>query len=283
MDHATIALSARDVDKHFGKLAALRGVTLGLPVGSFTALVGPNGAGKSTLMKAWVGFERPSSGSVAVDGVDPWRDRRGALARIAYVPQSPSLYRDLSVLDHVDMAVACRPGFDRAVAVRRLDDLGIPRQAVARRLSGGQAAQVGLSLALGTRAPVLVLDEPLASLDPLARTEFLRVLASDVRERAATVVMSSHVVSDIERWCDRLVVLAAGRVLVDGGIASVTGRHRMVPPGEAAGSIVAEVATGADGTMALVADGHAQVGPSRPATLEEVVLGYLSAAKAGVD
>jgi len=284
MEPSAVALSARDVVKRFGRLAALRGVTFTLPAGSFTALVGPNGAGKSTLMKAWVGFECPSSGAVAVNGIDPWRDRPGALAQIAYVPQSPSLYRDLTVADHVDMAAASRRGFDRVVAARRLEELRIPRHTTARRLSGGQAAQVGLSLALGTRAPVLVLDEPLASLDPLARQEFLGVLAADVRERGATVIMSSHVVSDIERSCDRIVVLGAGRVLVDGDIAGVTSRHRMVADAGPGGCAVADVSTREGGPMTLVvADDGCPLGAARSATLEEVVLGYLASAKSGGD
>ncbi|MEO7667336.1 MAG: ABC transporter ATP-binding protein, partial [Dehalococcoidia bacterium] len=163
-------LETHDLAKRYGRRTwALTGIDLAIPQGGITALVGPNAAGKSTLIKTWVGFERPTRGSVAVAGIDPWKDRSAALAHVGYIPQSPALYDALSVDDHLDLAVQLRPGFDRAYARRRLDELGIPGNQGARSLSGGQQAQVALALALGTRAKILLLDEPLASLDPLAR------------------------------------------------------------------------------------------------------------------
>ena len=186
---------------------ALRDVDVSVPAGSITALVGPNGAGKSTLIKAGIGFERPTAGRVFVDGVDPWKERGRAIRRVGYVPQSPSLYRELTVDDHVRLAATLRRGFDVDLARRRLDQLAIPLTSRADELSGGQQAQVGLALALGTRAPVLLLDEPLASLDPLARREFLHVLVDAVRADGATALLSSHVITDIEQACDRLLVL----------------------------------------------------------------------------
>ena len=170
-------LETDDVGKRYGRRNwVIRHLDVAVPDGSITALVGPNGSGKSTLLKAWIGFERPSEGRVLVDGIDPWRARAAGLMRIGYVPQAPSLYRELTVEDHVRLAGTLRPGFDADLARRRLDDLDIPWTSRADQLSGGQQAQVGLALALGTRAPVLLLDEPLASLDPLARREFLHVL-----------------------------------------------------------------------------------------------------------
>jgi len=209
-------LETHDIGKRFGRRNwALRHVDLAVPDGSITALVGPNGSGKSTLLKAWVGFERPTEGRLTVDGVDPWRDRPAALERIGYVPQAPSLYRELTVAEHVAMARTLRPAFDEGVARRRLDDLDIPLGARADELSGGQQAQVGLALALGARVPVLLLDEPLASLDPLARREFLHVLVDAVHADGATALLSSHVITDIEQACDRLLVLGGGRTLLD--------------------------------------------------------------------
>ena len=187
MSGADAVLEARGLAKRYRRgVWALTGIDLDIPAGGITALVGPNAAGKSTLIKTWVGFERPTRGSVAVMGVDPWRDRSGALAHLGYVPQSPALYDGLSVDDHLDLAVQLRPGFDRASARKRLDDLGIPAGRGAGTLSGGQQAQVALALALGTRARILLLDEPLASLDPLARREFLHVVTDAVRVRPIT-------------------------------------------------------------------------------------------------
>jgi len=139
------------------------------------------------------------------------------------VAQSPALYDGLSVDDHLDLAVLLRPEFDRPYARRRLDELGIPGGQGAKSLSGGQQAQVALALALGTRARILLLDEPLASLDPLARREFLHVLVDAVRADGSTALLSSHVITDIEQACDRLLVLGAGRTLLD---LSDRGRHR---------------------------------------------------------
>src|SRR5664279_1118391 len=212
-DGGTVALQARAVAKRFrGGVRALDGIDLDIPAGSICALVGPNGAGKSTLMKAWVGFERPSSGSVAVFGINPWRNKPAALDRIGYVSQKPALYRGLTVADHVALAGSLRPNFDPGLAERRLDELAIPLGQDAKTLSGGQQAQVMLALALGTHAQVFILDEPLASLDPLARREFLHVLVDAVRADGATAVLSSHVITDIVITCeDRTAVAPSAR------------------------------------------------------------------------
>ena len=277
-------LETHDIGKRYGRRRpwALRHLDLAVPEGSVTALVGPNGSGKSTLLKAWVGFERPSEGHLTVDGVDPWKDRAGAIRRIGYVPQAPSLYRELTVDEHVDLAETLRPGFDRSLAHSRLDDLAIPHTSRADELSGGQQAQVGLALALGTRAPVLLLDEPLASLDPLARREFLHVLVDAVRAHGATVLLSSHVITDIEQACDRLLVLGGGRMLLDLSIAGAIAEHRVLeapPSGSvdgAAWSLVG-VFPGPTGERLSLVRGTGDQG--RAATLEEVVLGHLAAAR----
>lgn len=269
-------LSTHDLAKRYRRgVWALSGIDLEIPAGGITALVGPNAAGKSTLIKTWVGFERPTRGSVRVAGIDPWRDQAAALDHIGYVPQSPALYDGLSVEDHLDMAVLLRPGFDRAAARERLDQLDIPRSANAHNLSGGQQAQVVLALALGTRADVLLLDEPLASLDPLARREFLHVLTDAVRTDGATALLSSHIVTDVEQACDRVIVLGVGRVLLQSSVADALATHRIMVADEASSEAIATFAGPAGERLALQL-----AGGGRTATLEEIVIGYLASARA---
>ena len=274
-----LVLEACDLAKRYGRRTwALQGIDLAIPRGGITALVGPNAAGKSTLIKTWVGFERPTRGSVTVAGVDPWHDPSAALAHLGYVPQSPSLYDALSVDDHLELAVMLRPGFDIAHARERLDQLGIPGGQGARSLSGGQQAQVALALALGTRAEVLLLDEPLASLDPLARREFLHVLTDAVRADGATALLSSHIVTDVQQACDRLVVLGVGRVLLHASVSDALGSHFIGTDGVAAPGSVATFAGPAGERLTLVRADSAADG-LRLATLEEVVLGYLASGR----
>ena len=212
---------------------------------------------------------------MTVDGVDPARDRVGAVRRIGYVSQIPSLYRELTVEEHVVMAAALRDGFDAELARRRLDDLDIPATAPADELSGGQQAQVGLALALGTRAPVLLLDEPLASLDPLARREFLHVLVDAVRTDGITALLSSHVITDIEQACDHLLVLGGGRVLLDLSIEGAIAEHRVIATGRATGpATVVGTFPAPDGERLDLITGDPTQG--RASTLEEVVLGHLA-------
>lgn len=266
-------LETHDLAKRYGRRTwALTGIDLAIPQGGITALVGPNAAGKSTLIKTWVGFERPTRGSVKVAGIDPWKDRSAVLGQLGYVPQSPALYDGLNVDDHLDLAVQLRPDFDRPYARHRLDQLGIPGEQGAKSLSGGQQAQVALALALGTRAKILLLDEPLASLDPLARREFLHVLTDAVRSDGATALLSSHIVTDVEQACDRLIVLGIGRVLLHESVAVALAEHAisLTERPDAVASFAA-----ADGSRMSLVRG---VG-DRPATLEEVVLGYLASAR----
>jgi len=251
---------------------ALDGIDLEIPPGGITALVGPNAAGKSTLIKTWVGFEMPTRGSVSVMGVDPWRDRSGALANLGYVPQSPALYDGLSVADHLDLAAQLRHGFDRPYARQRLTQLDIPSDRGGRSLSAGQQAQVALALALGTRAPILLLDEPLASLDPLARREFLHVLTDAVRGDGATALLSSHIVTDVEQACDRLIVLGVGHVLLQDTVANALASHA-ISASERTDAVASFAA--ADGSRIWLVRGAGQ----RAATLEEVVLGYLASSR----
>ena len=284
-----VAFEAHGLGKRYRrKVWALRDIELEVPEGSITALVGPNGAGKSTLIKAGIGFERPTTGRLLVAGIDPQKDRPAAVRRVGYVPQAASLYRELTVEEHVRLAASLRSGFDSELARLRLEQLDIPLDSRADELSGGQQAQIGLALALGTRAPVLLLDEPLASLDPLARREFLHVLVDAVGSEGHTALLSSHVITDIEQACDRLLVLGGGRKLLDLSIAGALSEHRVI---DVSGGMlgVAGASVGGSGgrtigvfpgptgeRLALLATTEA-VG--RPATLEELVLGHLAAGR----
>ena len=275
------ALEAIGVSKRYRRSGswALLDADLSVPAGTITALVGPNGAGKSTLIRSWIGFERPTRGSLRVCGIDPQLDRPAAVARIGYVSQSTALYRSLTVAEHLLLAGTMRKGFDHDGARQRLERLAIPLPQKAGSLSGGQAAQVALCLALGTRAPVLLLDEPLASLDPLARHDFLNLLVAAVREGGATALLASHIVSDVEQVCDRLVVLGNGRVTLQAPIAEAVAGHRLVAAGSAPADLtVATFARSGGEQVALIRSSDAAL----PApTLEELVMGYLSAARVG--
>ena len=273
---SSVALGAVNVAKRYARgPLALNGIDLAIVEGTITGLVGPNGAGKSTLIKAWIGFERPSQGEVRVFQSDPWRDRSGALRNIGYVPQTPSLYLTLTVRDHLSLAASARKRFDRDLARARLDQLGISVSSLCGNLSGGQQAQVSLALALGTRAPVLLLDEPLAHLDPLARREFLHVLVEDVRANGITALLTSHVVTDIAQSCSHLVVLGTGQKLLDDGIAGAIARHRVATGRVDAAGVVASFPDSAGRVVTLIESTTA----GRPATLEEVVFGYLASVR----
>lgn len=191
--------------------------------------------------------------------------------------------------DHLDLAARVRPGFDKAAAVEHLEDLVIPLRSRPTNLSGGQQAQVMLAVALGTRADVLLLDEPLASLDPLARSEFLARVRMAVRDRGATALLSSHIISDIAQVCDWLVVLGLGQVLLDGSIADAIIRHRTVPadvPLYPGGIPVGAFHDDATVPRMLVrlgevppAETPAQYTDLRRASLDEIVKGYLAAGR----
>jgi len=258
-----------------GQPWAIRDVDLAIPRGSITALVGPNGAGKSTLIRTWMGFERPDEGRALVEGIDVGRDRTAAVHRLGYVPQSAALYRDLTVDDHFRFAAVQRPAFDRAHALERARAAGIGPERRVGELSGGEQAQVALAIALGTRSPVLLLDEPLASLDPLARREFLHVLVDDVRTAGATAILSSHIVSDIEHACDAVIVLASGRLALHSTVAEARASHRTIPEADLDGRPAIGCFYGTEGTRLALVQTKDRALPE--STLEEVVLGHLAA------
>lgn len=280
MSSAGARLEALRLTKRYGRRMALDALDLTVTGPGITGLVGPNAAGKSTLIRTWMGFERPTSGEVRVNGVDPLRNRRRVLSAVAYVPQAPALYDALTVRDHLVMAESLRPGFSRDVAGRRLEQLAIPLDAGPKELSGGQVAQVVLSIALGARSDLLLLDEPLSDLDPLARREFLDLVAEAAAE-GRTVLLSSHIVTDIERVCDSIIVLGIGRVLLHATIRAALDSHVMAADGARQAGTVALVPTESEGALALVRISEPAAMPgSRRATLDEIVLGYLAAARA---
>ncbi len=273
------ALEARGLSKRYGHNWALRDLDLVIAGPGVVGLVGPNAAGKSTLIRTWMGFERPTAGEARVHGLDPRRARRQVLSNVAYVPQAASLYDALTVEEHLTLAEKLRPGFDRAIATRRLEQLRIPTRSPARRLSGGQQAQVALSLAIGTRARVLLLDEPLAHLDPLARDEFLGIVVEAAAE-GGTVLLSSHNVGDVERACSAIIVLGIGRVLLNSTIEAALGSHAVLRRGSVTPDSIGPIEGRSDGQLTLVrVTSHDGRAGSRPATLEEIVLGYLASAR----
>lgn len=278
----SIALEAQGLGKRYGRSHwALRDISLSIPRGGVTALVGPNAAGKSTLMRTWLGFERPTRGAVRVAGNDPWRDRRSAIAAIGYVPQMAQVYEALTVQEHVDLIGRLRPGFSPERANARLHDLGVPLPARRRELSGGQQAQVILAMALATQAEILLLDEPLAHLDPLARREFLRLVQGSMEHGSRTAVLSSHVVTDIAQTCDSLLLLGVGRVLLHTSIAVALAEHSVSTSDDLDDDLIAGFVGPAGETVLLLRGPAGAKADRRPATLEEVVLGYLAAARDG--
>ncbi|MGL5819028.1 MAG: ABC transporter ATP-binding protein [Phycicoccus sp.] len=222
------ALTATGLGKAYGSTWALRDCNLTVVDGSVVALVGHNGAGKTTLLHLAVGLVRPTAGRVelfgrAVNGQDP-----EALALVGFVGQERPLYPRMTTAEHLRMGGALNSRWDQAWAERRLREVGVDRRKRVSQLSGGQRAQVALALALAKRPRLLVLDEPVAGLDPLARRDVMRMLMDAVAGDGVTVVISSHVVSELERVCDHVVLLSGGRVELAGEIDSVVGAHRLL-------------------------------------------------------
>ncbi|MFJ4680169.1 ABC transporter ATP-binding protein [Kitasatospora sp. NPDC088783] len=218
----TAIVEARALHKRYGRRPALTDCTLSVPAGSVVGLVGPNGAGKSTLLQLACGLLTPTSGSIEVFGAPP-----GRLARVGFVAQDTPVYAGLSVADHLRMGAKLNPRWDAALAARRVRQFGLDPAQKAGRLSGGGRAQLALTLAVAKRPALLLLDEPVAALDPLARRVFLQGLMEFVAESEpqTTVVLSSHLLSDLERVCDRLVVLADSRVRAEGGTDDLLATH----------------------------------------------------------
>jgi ABC-2 type transport system ATP-binding protein len=219
-----MVIKTENLSRRYGRKTALTDCTLTVPAGRVVGLVGPNGAGKSTLLGLTCGLIAPSSGTIEVLGDRP---AAGAaqLARVGFVAQDAPVYGALSVADHLRLGARLNPRWDKDLAERRVRQLGLDPAQKAGRLSGGQRAQLALTLASAKRAELLILDEPVASLDPLARRAFLRDLLDFVAELGVSVVLSSHLLGDLERVCDHLIVLADGRVQLAGDVADLLAVH----------------------------------------------------------
>jgi ABC-2 type transport system ATP-binding protein len=270
--------------RRYGRTWALRDCTLAIPAGRVVALVGPNGAGKTTLLSLAVGLAAPSAGEIRVlDGVVPGREQ--ALRRIGFVAQDTPLYPYLTVADTLRLVASLSGHFDFGEARTRLAALDIPIHRRIGRLSGGQHAQVALAIALARHPELLILDEPVARLDPLARHDFMAALMAAVAENGISVLLSSHVVAELERVCDYLVLLAAGRVQVIGDVADLLANHRMLSgPSAEADAVAASVPVVSDRRAERQARILARVGDAtslpvrwqiQDTNLEEMVLAYL--------
>jgi ABC-2 type transport system ATP-binding protein len=259
---------------------ALRDCTLAIPDGHLVALVGPNGAGKSTLLNLVVGLTAPTAGNVAVLGGHP-AGSLAALDGIGFVAQDMPLYRHLSVADMVHLTRNLNLHFDTVHARRRLAELGISPKQKAGRLSGGQQAQLALTLALARHPRLLVLDEPTARLDPLARHDFMAAVMIAMADDGVSVMLSSHMLAELERVADYLVLISHGRVRLDGRVDDLLARHQLLTgPANAHGWEVIESSGAGAQTHQLVRlpMGGAPLPPAyeaRSVGIEELTLAYL--------
>ncbi len=284
----TIALEAVGLGRRYRTKWGLRDCTLQVPTGSITGLVRPNGAGKSTLLRLAAGLSRPTSGTISIFGreVDP--NSTDHLDRIGYFDQRRPLYEGFRVGEMLTFGRRLNSTWDDNAARQWLADLDIPLNEKVGHLSLGQQAQVALTVCMGKRPDLLILDEPVASLDPLARRQLLQTLMGTVAERGTTVFLSSHIVSELEPVCDHLVILSAARVQISGTIDGLLAEHRLVvgPAGgdPLSGVEVISESRAARQTTSLIRGTPARHGPEWQVLepdLEEIVLGYLGSTSTG--
>jgi ABC-2 type transport system ATP-binding protein len=277
-------IETSDLGKRYHQTWALHECTLAVPAGHVAALVGPNGAGKTTLLNLTVGLATPTAGVVSVLGGSP-AGSPAALDGIAFVAQDTPLYKNLSVADMMHLTRNLNRHFDQGYAVARLGELSIPLRRKAGKLSGGQQAQLALTLALARRPRLLVLDEPLANLDPLARHDFMATVMATVADEGVSVVLSSHVLAELERVADYLILMSGGRVQVADEVDHLLSTHRILtgPAAEASRldglRVVHERRAEAQAHLLVrIADPADPVPPgweAHPVGLEELVLAYL--------
>jgi ABC-2 type transport system ATP-binding protein len=270
--------------KQYQRTWALRDCTLAIPQGHVVGLVGPNGAGKTTLLGLAVGLLAPTCGTIEVLGQRPAAGP-GQLARVGFVAQDTPVYARMTVADHLRFGAWLNPGWDDQLARRRIGQLGMDPRQRAGSLSGGQRAQLALTLAMAKRPELLLLDEPVASLDPLARREFLQSLMAAVAEHGTSVVLSSHLVGDLERVCDYLIVLIASRVQVAGELTGLLASHRRLSGPRrdprtlpAVQDVVQESHTDKQTVLLVRTDEpiHDPAWSVTPVSLEDLVLAYMS-------
>jgi ABC-2 type transport system ATP-binding protein len=282
------AVETINLTKRYGKTMALQDCTLELPAGRVAALVGPNAAGKTTLLHLCAGLLEPTAGGVRVFGRSPRQHTAEMLPRLSFVAQDHPLYKDFTGSDLLTMGRRLNPRWDDTLARTRMGNLDIPLDRKIRTLSGGQQAQVALVLALAKRPELLLLDEPLASLDPLARRDFLRTLMDAQLEKSMTLLLSSHIIGDLERVCDYLIILAASHVQLAGDIQEITQTHwrligsRQEVEAAARGQTIIEASRTTRQTTLLVRTQEPLAGPGAGASwaveevsLEDIVLAYL--------
>ncbi len=281
------ALRTERLGKRYGKVWGLRDCTFEVPAGAVTALVGPNGAGKTTLLEMIIGLLEPTEGTVSVLGETSQAGTAATLARVGYVAQDHPLYRDFTVADMFRLGRAMNPSWDQQLAEARAEELGIPLKRKVKRLSGGQQAQISLTMALAKRAPLLVLDEPVSSLDPVARLEFMRDVTAAASGSNLTFVMSSHVVAELERFCDWLIVLSHGHVQLTGPAADLLAAHQLLtiprgtPDAELPGTAIQRTDSDQHSTVLVRTDparAAARQGPgwqADPVGFEQLVMAYL--------
>ncbi len=279
-----VAIRTSGLGKRYGSRWALQECALEIPAGSVTALVGPNGAGKTTLLHMVIGLIEPTRGVVEVFGRSPRRDAKDVLPRIGFVAQDHPLHRNLTIADTLTYARKLNSVWNQRLASARVERLGLSMKQKVGQLSGGQQAQVALTLALAKQPRLLVLDEPMASLDPLARREFLNAVMEAVVEEGITVVLSSHIVAELERVCDHLVTLVGGATQLNGSIPEIVASHRLLtgPRGDTAGiarvhDVIRESHTERQTTLLVRATGHVydSCWEQHEVDLEEIVLAYL--------
>jgi ABC-2 type transport system ATP-binding protein len=280
----SFVIQATSLGKQYGRHWALRDCTLAIPAGRVVGLVGPNGAGKTTLMHLAVGLLAPTSGSISVLGASP-ADGPAQLGRVGFVAQDTPVYPRLSVAQHLRMGAWLNAGWDTEIAESRIEQLGLDPRQRAGTLSGGQRAQLALTLAIAKRPECLILDEPVASLDPVARREFLRSLMEVVAAQGLSVVLSSHLIADLERVCDYLVVLVASRMQVAGEVSELLSSHRRLSGARRDASslpgnqeVIEESHTDKQSTF-LVRTSDLVLDPAwsvRPVALEDLVIAYMS-------
>jgi ABC-2 type transport system ATP-binding protein len=274
-------IEAGRLSKRYRRTWALRDCDLTVPAGHVVALIGPNGAGKTTLLRLLAGLTRPTAGYLAVLG--GYRPGSGAVRDdVAYLDQQLPLYRDLRVQDVLRVAEAMNSRWDRRLAEDRLAGWGIPARRRAGKLSGGQQALLALTLAIARRPLLLLLDEPLASLDPLARQDAMATLMTSVAEDGLSIVLSSHVLSDLEPVASYLIVLSAGQVQIAAPVDGLLASHRaLIGPARDADRLTEDVPVvtmSLAGRQALALARTTTAPPGwadRPVTMEELVLGYL--------
>jgi ABC-2 type transport system ATP-binding protein len=277
------AVRTTALGKRYGSQWALRDCSLEVPQGRVSALVGPNGAGKTTLLKLLAGLSRATEGNASVLGRPPAQSQ-DYLSSIGYLAQEVPLYKQLSGEEHIRLGAHLNRVWDTDGALERLQALRVPLDRPARTLSGGQRAQIGLAMALAKRPQVLLLDEPVAALDPLARRQFLASLASAVADGGLTVVLSSHLLHDLERVCDHIVVLSQAHPQLCADIDAVLAGHRVLVGARQdnlavpAGAMVLKATHTARQTRLLlrldgpVLDPHWE---AEEVGLEDIVIGYM--------